>query len=210
MLQIFLAGGPVMYPLLLCSIITLTVIVERGLFWLRVRRNRRPDAVARLARHTGQEELQPSSEMRNDMIGEVLVAGLNGPRAEAPWRMQVAATEKLFAASRNLTLLNTMVALAPLLGIFGTVLGIIQSFQLLGEAAMTDPVSASKGLAQALITTAFGLAIAMPSLIAFKYFQSKALLLQQQIEERTAELEFSLGIATVDSLRSASPELQVE
>ncbi len=208
MMQVFLAGGPVMFPLLLCSMITLAVIIERGLFWWRVRMNHRPDTVARLARNNGATE--SDSDWGKDVVARVLNAGCQGPVSEATLRMQVAAGKQLSAVGRNLGVLDTMVALAPLLGIFGTVLGIIQSFQLLGEASLTDPVSASRGLAQALITTAFGLAIAMPSLIAFKYFQTKALKLQQAIEERCTELEHALGIASQGLSHRTVPELQHE
>jgi len=193
MLNIFQAGGPVMWPLLFCSILTLGVIIERGLFWWGLYRNRRTEAVAELARSAYRVAPQFLKDAKNDPVGKVLIAGLEGSPAQSAWRMQVAATRQISAATRYLVLLNTMVALAPLLGIFGTVLGIIQSFQLLGDATLSDPIAASRGLAQALITTAFGLAIAMPSLVAFKYFHAKVLGLQQTLEAHSTELEFSLG-----------------
>lgn len=98
--------------------------------------------------------------------------------------MQLSADEAAEIAERNLEMLSTMVTLTPLLGIFGTVLGIIESFQLLGAAPIQDPVAASGGLAKALLTTAFGLAIAMPCLIAHRYFQLRALALRRELERR--------------------------
>jgi len=212
MIQIFQAGGPVMWPLLACSVITLAVIIERSLFWSRMAAYRRPDAVANLLRKQSLASTDEVAVAESDPVGFVLVAGLRGPPAQATPRMRAAASTQIAAMTHYLSLLNTMVALTPLLGIFGTVLGIIQSFQLLGEATLADPVAASRGLAQALITTAFGLAIAMPSLIAFKYFQSKALEFQQVLETRCTELEYSLGLTEGESerglVRTDIPELQ--
>jgi len=207
--DIFLAGGPVMYPLLLCSVIALAVIIERSLFWWRIRMNRKPHEVAQLINQRDKSAHLPAAAQRDPVVS-VLLAGLEGPLEKASLHMQVAAGKQLTSMCRNLGFLNTMVALAPLLGIFGTVLGIIQSFQLLGEATLADPVAASRGLAQALITTAFGLAIAMPCLVAYKIFQTKVLKLQQMLEENSTELEYSLGLATKIPNLSVAPELQQE
>lgn len=193
MMQIFLAGGPVMYPLLLCSVIALAVIIERSLFWLAVARHRQPEMVTRLVQ-ADLDDPGASGASLKDLVAQVLVAGRRGPRMRASLRMQMAAHAVLSRLTRNLAVLSTLVSLAPLLGIFGTVLGIIQSFKLMGGAQLAEPGAASIGLAQALITTAFGLAIAMPSLIAFKFFHLKALKLQHDIEERCTELEHALGI----------------
>ena len=191
--EIFLAGGPVMYPLLLCSVITLAVIIDRTFFWLRHRHSRHPDLVAELC-HCAKNGQRASCEDTADLIARVLLEGLESTRAEASWRMQQAGALEAAKVTHNLGILNTMVSLAPLLGIFGTVLGIIESFQLLGDAALIDPVAASGGLAQALITTAFGLGIAMPSLIAYTIFQSKAEQLRFQMETHATELELALGL----------------
>ena len=109
--------------------------------------------------------------------------------------MRQAAAEEVAKMDERLGILSTMVSFAPLLGIFGTVLGIIESFQLVGNATMTDPTAATGGLAKALITTAFGLAIAMPSLIGFKVFDSKTIRLKSVLEAQCTELEWRLGIS---------------
>lgn len=204
MIPVFLAGGPVMWLLLACSVITLAVIIERALFWSRIALDRSPQQSRELRRGRPLSDAEDSP----DPVVRVLASGAGSPDAEASWRMQTAATREIGRACRNLGVLNTMVALAPLLGIFGTVLGIIQSFQLLGEASLADPVAASRGLAQALLTTAFGLAIAMPSLIAFKYFQARAIRLQQEIEEQATALEITRGLERTETARAPAPELQ--
>lgn len=200
--EVFLAGGPVMYPLLLCSVITLAVIIDRTFFWLRHRFSRQPELIAELylCARNGQ---QISCEQKLDMVACVLHEGLVSKRVEASWRMQQAGVREIAKVTHNLGVLNTMVTLAPLLGIFGTVLGIIESFQLLGEASLVNPVAASSGLAQALITTAFGLGIAMPSLIAYAIFQAKTENLRCDIEAHATELELHLGLEPVADITDA-------
>lgn len=176
MLELFRAGGPVMYPLLACSVVAVAVIFERGIFWWRVLSG------------------------RDDVAGRVLAAADEGPRAEAPRRLRLAAEREAAGLQRYLSVLNTMVSLAPLLGIFGTVLGIMDSFRVLDS---TMPETARQGLAQALLTTAFGLAIAMVSLIAYKVFHGRVVRLRHEIEIRSTELEIARGLAAPEETEDA-------
>lgn len=193
MVEIFLAGGPVMYPLLVCSIISLAVIVDRSFVWLRHGRTDDALSVAKLCTQFDASD-DMSGTMEHDVVSRVLRIGLEGRTDESAWSMQQAAAAEVSRMGKHLGILNTMVSLAPLLGIFGTVLGIIESFQLTGSATLSDPAAATGGLAEALITTAFGLGIAMPSLIAFKIFDSKTLKLRLVLETRCSELEWRLGL----------------
>lgn len=183
-----------MYPLLLCSIITLAIIIDRTIFWLRQHNGRRTELINKLCNCAKNGEKFLPDKINSDLVARVLIEGLESSRAEASWRMQQAAAREAEKVIRYLGILNTMVSLAPLLGIFGTVLGIIESFQLLGDASIMDTVAASGGLAQALMTTAFGLGIAMPSLIAYKIFHSKSVKLRFELETHSTELELSLGL----------------
>ena len=152
------------------------------------------NAVDELCNKTKNGQQILPDDINPDLIARGLLEGLESTPAEASWRMQQAGAREAVTVTRYLGVLNTMVSLAPLLGIFGTVLGIIESFQLLGDASLIDPVAASGGLAQALITTAFGLGIAMPSLIAYKIFESQSAQLRYELETRCTELELSLGL----------------
>ncbi len=182
MLELFRAGGPVMVPLLLCSVIAVGVIVERALFWGRAARGTE-GVVSRVlaAAEGGPAEGGPAED--------------GGGPAEAAGRMRLAAEREVARLGRNLSVLSTLVSLAPLLGIFGTVLGIMESFQFFDAAALSAPEAAKLGLAKALITTAFGLAIAMVSLIALKVFQARVAMLRHELEIRCTEKEIALGLA---------------
>lgn len=180
MLELFRAGGPVMVPLLACSVLTVAVIVERGWYWWRVASGREPIVARILAAETG-------------------AGGGDGDdghsSAEAVARMRLAAEREAARLGRYLGILGTMVSLAPLLGIFGTVLGIMESFQLLDASAAAAPMAAKQGLAKALLTTAFGLLVAMLSLIALKIFQSRVIAQREAIERACSERELALAIA---------------
>ena len=195
MISIFQAGGPVMYLLLLCSVITLAISIDRILFWLRLRNGRRLELIARLCR-CHQQGCDPADliKIKQDVIGRILLLGIENDNSTAGWEMQLAAKLELDRMIQYQGTLKIMVSLTPLLGIFGTVLGIIESFSLLGDHSLVDPIAASGGLAEALITTAFGLAIAMLSLVAFAIFQSLADKLHYEMEIRCTELERTMKI----------------
>lgn len=195
MISIFQAGGPVMYPLLFCSVITLAIIIDRIIFWFKLRNGRRLELIAKLCR-SSQPGCNPGelNEIKQDLIGKVLLVGIENDRSMAGWEMKLAAKLELDQMIQYQGTLKIMVSLTPLLGIFGTVLGIIDSFSLLGDHSLVDPIAASGGLAEALITTAFGLAIAMLSLIAFAIFQSLAEKLHYEMEIRCTELERTMKI----------------
>jgi biopolymer transport protein ExbB len=103
--------------------------------------------------------------------------------------MESAAAEELRRMQRFTGVLDTMITVAPLLGIFGTVLGIIDSFEILGAAGIADPRAVTGGIAQALITTAFGLGIAILSVFPFNYFNSRVEEAAHQIEQYATSLE---------------------
>ena len=103
--------------------------------------------------------------------------------------MESAATEQLRGMGRFMGVLDTMITVAPLLGIFGTVIGIIDSFEILGSAGIEDPRAVTAGIAQALITTAAGLGIAIISVFPFNYFNSRIEKASHGIEQYATSLE---------------------
>jgi biopolymer transport protein ExbB len=177
MLDYFVSGGPVMYPLLACSIIALTVIIERGIFWIMVHARRAPDLVEEvldLYRHEDWQAIKEKVKGSRDYVIRVLVSGILHRDFSMGKAMESAAGEELKRMQRFNGVLDTMITVAPLLGILGTVIGIIYSFDVLGQTGgIVEPREVTAGIAQALITTATGLAIAILALFPFKYFNSK-------------------------------------
>ncbi|BCO10369.1 hypothetical protein GF1_27450 [Desulfolithobacter dissulfuricans] len=169
-------GGPVMWPLLACSIIVLTVILERLLFWIGIERRRNRtlmDEILRLAEKRDWERIGKKISGSEDYVIRVLTVGILHREYDMAKAMEAEARHMVKKMSRFMTVLDTMITVAPLLGIFGTVLGIISSFKMLGTGGMADPKLVTGGIAQALITTAAGLAISIITVFPYNYFKSR-------------------------------------
>lgn len=174
--QIFQSGGPVMWPLLMCSIITLTVVLERLFFWIGLERKRnRPlmDEVLEIARDGDWEAVKNKTTGCRDHVIRMLAVGILHREFSLSKAMEAEAEVTLKRMRKYMTVLDTMITVAPLLGIFGTVLGIITSFQLLGDSGIEDPKAVTAGIAQALITTATGLGIAILAVFPYNYFNTR-------------------------------------
>jgi biopolymer transport protein ExbB len=192
MLDFFFHGGPVMYPLLACSILVLTVIIERLLFWITVemKRNRKlTDDVLELCRQGNWEAVRAKVSGSGDFVIRVLVSGILHREFSMTKAMEASAAEEIQNMRRYMGVLDTMITVAPLLGIFGTVIGIITSFEALGTAGIDQPQAVTAGIAQALITTAAGLGIAIFSVFPYNYFNSKVEKAVLNIEKYATSLE---------------------
>jgi biopolymer transport protein ExbB len=166
-------GGYVMIPLFIISVISITLILERCWFWFLVggrgsltRLNklnssfRKSDDV--LARKLVQKDGSPYGEIAKALLDE----GASDAVAMGAVEMQRPRIDRFMVA------LSTIITAAPLLGILGTVIGIIQSFKLLGsQELLTDPTDVAGGIAAALLTTAFGLIIALVTLFPYMLFR---------------------------------------
>ncbi len=168
-------GGIVMLPLLVLSIISLTLILERTWFWVTIHRPRRLHRLERL-----NEALRAGDRPRATKLltadrspyGQIVRRLLEQGVAEAV-AVEAVQTQRP-KLDRFMVSLSTIITAAPLLGILGTVLGIIQSFNLLGEQqTLTDPRAVSVGIAEALLTTAMGLAIALFTLFPYMIFRAQ-------------------------------------
>ena len=177
MIEIFFKGGPVMYPLLGCSIIALTVIIERALFWIKedvLHNQTLVDNVLELCRTGDWNTVKKKVAGSRDYILRILITGIVHREFSMTKAMETAASDEIKRMRRYLGVLDTVITVAPLLGIFGTVIGIITSFEILGAGGIEHPQTVTAGIAQALITTASGLGIAILSVFPYNYFTSRA------------------------------------
>jgi len=195
MLEYFYQGGPVMYPLLFCSLLSLTVVIERGIFWIREKRSRDRRSLDMFMTLVEENNLDGAKEVvqrTNDFVIRVMVCGILHREFSLRDALQMRADEEIARMKRYLPVLDTMITLSPLLGILGTVIGIIYSFQMLGTLGVEHPRLITVGIAQALITTAFGLIIAIFSLIPYNYFLSKVEKAALEVEQYGTSLEIIL------------------
>jgi biopolymer transport protein ExbB len=192
MTSLFIKGGPVMYALLACSIITTTVIIERVLFWIRedLHRNRAlVYNILELSRKGDWEAIRQQVMGSKDYVIRILIAGIVHRDFSMTKAMESAAADQVKRMRRYLYILDTMVTIAPLLGIFGTVTGVMTSFEALGISGIERPFAVTAGIAEVLICTASGLAIAIPSVFFYNYFNSKTEAAVVTIEKYATSLE---------------------
>ncbi len=192
-------GGPVMYPLLACSIVALTVITERLLFWLNLRKARDPEGVQRmleLARRGQVTDSLTEGRRLEDPVARVLVRGLEQWPGSISEALESQAREEVRQMRRYLGVLDTIITLAPLLGIYGTITGIIRAFGFLGAAAVPDPQAVAGGIAEALITTAAGLTIAIFCVPPCNFFSAKTEEMVHDVERQATNLELLMGTRT--------------
>lgn len=175
----FLRGGPVMYPLAAVSIAALAIILER-LWALRRRQYLNPEQLAVLAELFAAREFPRAGNYCRQHPGPftsivlTLVDNRNAPYDELRELLEDTGRHQLRRLQRGLTALGTLVAAAPLLGLLGTVLGMIRVFEAVARTGMARGELLSAGIAQALITTAAGLIIAIPTLFVHSYLESRA------------------------------------
>jgi biopolymer transport protein ExbB len=206
MIDLFFRGGPVMYPLLACSILVLTVIFERLIFWVSVDLNRNRELiedVLELCRRGDWEAVRERVAGSHDFIIRVLVSGILHREFSMTRAMEAAAAEEIRRMRRYMGVLDTMITVAPLLGIFGTVIGIITSFDALGTAGIDQPQAVTAGISQALITTAAGLGIAILSVFPYNYFNSRVEKAVLNIEKYATSLE--IVYEKLDGSREGQP-----
>lgn len=196
--EMFAQGGPIMWLLLGCSIAGVALMLERTIFWILESRRVDLDELGSFFERIHRGELEDAYETAeksdSELLGRLARAwDQHGSRAlvEA-FDLAINRIEK--RAQRYLFALKTIVSVSPLLGILGTVIGIIQSFEILGSAgAAADPQAVGAGLAQALITTAFGLIIAVPCLIVHNYFLAKSRNYVDRLDGYADELVFHVA-----------------
>lgn len=166
-----------MWPLLLCSILAVTVVIERAiLFSLCRRRATRSDKALEESFRllaAGERKKAETTARTAGPIGEVIAESLASTDMELEDALEISGGQFLASLKRHLPLLDTIITLSPMLGILGTVTGIIGSFHLLDLTGTTDPSAVSSGIAEALITTAAGLTVAIAVLVPFNFFRSR-------------------------------------
>lgn len=176
MFEIIKSGGWLMLPIILCSIVAMGIIVER-LWTLRKNRILPPDLVPQVWRVARERRLDDTAIKRlksSSVLGFVLAAGLANShhgRDVMKESIEEAGRQAVHRLERFLNTLGTIASVSPLLGLLGTVIGMIQAFSAIVANGVGDPTILAGGISVALITTAAGLAVAIPSLIFHRYFE---------------------------------------
>ncbi|HUB67718.1 MAG TPA: MotA/TolQ/ExbB proton channel family protein [Candidatus Methylacidiphilales bacterium] len=198
MFDLLTKGGPIMWPLLATSLVAVSVVIERILFILAEKSKRDPDAVEAVLKAAEEGRLtdaQQLAERSRDFVVRAVGFALQHDQESFSNAMLRGARRELRRFSRGLSALDTIVTLAPLLGLLGTVTGMIHAFGLLGTQTLDTPTAITGGIAQALIATAFGLGIAITALIPFNYLNTQLENAREDIEEAATRLEMALKVS---------------
>ncbi|MEO8440712.1 MAG: MotA/TolQ/ExbB proton channel family protein [Spartobacteria bacterium] len=193
-LRNFKQGGPIMWPILIISIVALTVVIERCFWWGARWFRRDPKRVEKVftAIETGDvNEASKLARGSRDPVLRMLWNGLNHQHASLQGALQVAAGIEIKRAGRFLMVMDTLVTLAPLLGLLGTITGLIKSFSFLGNEELAVQ-AVTGGIAEALIATACGLGLAIFALIPFNFFTSRVSNLEFELQTAATNLEVML------------------
>lgn len=184
-----------MWPLLVTSLVALTVVLERLWFVLRERRRRRPGVVAEILGAVERGEAAAAVRRggeSEDFVARTLVYALQNREQSLSSALLRAAANELKRFNRGMAVLDTIITLAPLLGLLGTVTGMIHAFGLLGASELGAPTAITGGIAEALIATAFGLGIAITALIPFNCLNARLEEARHEIEDAATHLELLL------------------
>jgi biopolymer transport protein ExbB len=184
---LFDRGGPIMWPILLCSVVGLAVTFERLFaFWKYNTANfffrNRQKEVLGLTRNGQFDAALDAAKQVDSPVCRIFAKALENREVGFLETLEAASQLELDRLRRGLSVLDTTITVAPMLGILGTVTGIINTLNLLSAAGMENPTGATAGIAEALITTAAGLIVAIVCLFPFNF-------LVAQLKRRTAELE---------------------
>jgi len=198
MLDIFYKGGPLMYPILFCSVLALGIFLERSWTYFRVRRGALGllREVESLVHKEHLDEAIIICQRSGTPLARIFIAALRSsgrPRDQIKTVVEEVGSREAAPLERYLGLLGTIATLSPLLGLLGTVLGMIQAFNVIAAQGVGTPATLGGGISQALITTAAGLSVAIPTLLLHKYLASRADRLILEMEEYSLHVVDLLG-----------------
>ena len=200
MWEIVRAGGPVRWPIILCSVIAVAIVFER-LWTLQDRRVLPADLIPRVQQLIDTNQVNErviEAIEKNSPLGRVLAVGLanrHRPREIMMDRLEDTGRHVVHELERFLNTLGTIAGIAPLLGLLGTVTGIIRAFNAINISGLGDPRVLSGGIAEALVATAAGLTVAIPSLIAYRYLRGRVDRIVVQMEKDAMRLADALDTA---------------
>ncbi len=193
MWEIIKAGGPFMWPIIVCSICAAAIVLER--LWTLQRKRVLPGDLTEqvwkwLSANQVNDKLITALE-QNSPLGKVLAVGLanrHRPREVMIERLQDTGRHVVHELERFLNTLGTIATVSPLLGLLGTVTGIINAFSAISTGGMGDPRVLSAGISEALLATAAGLCVAIPSLFAYRFLRGKVDRIVVQMEKEAMKL----------------------
>jgi biopolymer transport protein ExbB len=197
-MELFKHGGPIMWPILLVSFLMITVAVERVIFIFRENGRRQTDLVDKMLERVEANDVAGAVDMgkkSNDFVARILVYALTHKEHSLGNAFTRAANQEMQRFSQGLPTLDTCITAAPLLGLLGTVTGMMATFGALGASGdvATGASAIMGGIGEALIATACGLAIAIVGLLPFNYLNARLEEARHEVEDASNSLEIIIN-----------------
>jgi biopolymer transport protein ExbB len=196
-MELFKHGGPIMWPILLVSFMMITVAIERVLFIVRENSRRQPEVVEKMLEKVEVNDVEGAVELgkkSNDFVARILVYALTHKEHSLANAFTRAASQELQRYQQGLPTLDTCITAAPLLGLLGTVTGMMGTFGALGGGDIGAAASKiTGGVAEALIATMCGLAIAVTGLLPFNIMNARVEDARHEIEDASNSLEIIIS-----------------
>ncbi|MDX1411997.1 MAG: MotA/TolQ/ExbB proton channel family protein [Nitrospirales bacterium] len=184
-----------MIPILLCSLIGVTVVIERLFFFYKSGTIPEADQMLTLIQQQKFTDALSVAEQKSSPLLRVLSSGILN-RADQPEKaMEAAGLAELTTMKRGMTILDTIITLGPLLGLLGTIIGMIDSFGIMAESGLGQPHAVTGGVAEALVCTAAGIFVAVTTLIPYNYFLTRVEQESERIELYATRVETALATA---------------
>ncbi len=193
MLEFLMKGGVVMIPIALCSLISLAIFLDR-LFYLRRGKIIPPELVEEVEGLIRESKIQEAiyiCRRSSSSMSAIILAGISNlgrPREIIKETIEEVGRREVASLGRFSTVLGTVASISPLLGLLGTVTGMIKVFQVISVQGVGNPGSLAGGISEAMISTAAGLVVAIPTLVIYRYFTSKVDMLVMEMEENSMSL----------------------
>jgi len=207
LIQIFKKGGPIMWPLLLAAMLSLGTVIERVIFIIGTQRKRNPQELEKFFAAVAEDDTKSAIQISNESkyhVVRTLGYALTHKEKSIESALLYAQEQELKRFRRGIPILDTVITLAPLLGLLGTVTGMMGSFSLIG-GELSSPGAITGGIAEALIATAFGLGIAITALIPFNFLNTKTEEVRIEIELAGRQLELIMHPQESQAMLSPNP-----
>lgn len=203
LMELFRLGGPIMWPILLISFIGFTVVVERLLFIFRENSHREPEVVEKMLESVEKRDIEGAlaiGRQSKDFVAKILVYTLTNKEYSLSNAFIRASSQELARFGQGMATLDTVITAAPLLGLLGTVTGMMRTFGSMTGDISTAAANITGGVAEALIATACGLAIAVTALMPYNYLNARAEEAKHEVADASNALEILIKKSESTSL----------
>ncbi len=191
-IKVLMAGGLLMLPIILCSLVALAIILERGWYFYQVPSTVKADEMIELVAQKKFDDALSLSEQTQHPVLRVLASGVRSRSSGPEKAMEATGMVEVSRMKRGLTSLDTIITLSPLLGLLGTIIGMIDSFGVMAIEGIGKPHAVTGGVAEALICTAGGITVAVLALVPYNFFLARTENITDQIEHYATRNESAL------------------